>query len=706
MTVAISRRDFLVSAAAAGALCIAIQIPAALASQGEVLIAGWIRIDADGVVTLLVNSTEMGQGATSALAQILAEELELEWSQVRVAMAPVEKQYYGMWGTYQTGGSGSIRGMFEPLSRAGAIARMKLIAAAAHRWNVPASECVARAGEVIASHGKRATYGELAQDAAQLSDPAAVELKPRAARKLIGKSLQRLDMQSKVTATAVYGVDVNLPGMLCATIAQCPTFGGTLKSFDAAAAQRTAPDARLLDVKGALVAVAPNYWRASRALQAANPRWNDGPNARISSEQISQRLHALLRDEGKASLREGESESEVRQQHQLGLQRAVRFTEATYEAPLLAHQTMEPMNATAWIRDGRAELWVPTQVQSELREAVASVLGVPVTEVIINTTELGGGFGMRLKVDYGVQAALIAREFKMPVKLMWSREEDTQHDFYRPAAVCHLRAGVDAEGKVCAVRARVACLDGDEPVGGLVGQAYVIPNMLTTYTGWNPGVPLGAWRSVDASQNLFFFESFIDELAYATKQDPLQMRRQLLGSNARALRVLDAAASLANWKQPLPKGRGRGIAFLQGYGSLSAQVAEVSVDANRTLRVHQISCVVDCGTAVNSDSIRAQFEGGAIFGLSAALCGEITLRDSKVQQSNFDSAPILRMNEVPDVRVTILESPTEKVGGVGEPPVPPVAPAVANAIFAASGIRVRRLPFAKDGFKIGKREYV
>ncbi|HEU4602128.1 MAG TPA: molybdopterin cofactor-binding domain-containing protein, partial [Steroidobacteraceae bacterium] len=430
-----------------------------------------------------------------------------------------------------------------------------------------------------------------------------------------------------------------------------------------------------------------------------------GPNPQLESSGISRRLHDLLSEEGKLWVSEGLREQDIRDEHDRRMRTAARYVEATYEAPLLAHQTMEPMNATALVRDGRAELWVPTQVQSEMRAAVAKALDIPLTAVTINTPELGGGFGRRLKVDYGVQAALIARHFDVPVKLIWSREEDTQHGFYRPASVAHLRAGLNKDGEICGMRTRIACLDGDEPVGGLVGQSYAIPGTMTTYVGWNPGVPLGAWRSVDASQNLFFFESFIDELAYARNRDPLQMRRELLSSDARALRVLNAAAALANWGDSLPKGRGRGIAFLKGFGSMAAQVAEVSVDADRALRVHQISCAVDCGTAVNPDSVRAQFEGGAIFGLSAALCGEITLRDGKVEQGNFDSAPILRINEVPDVRVTILESPTEKIGGIGEPPVPPVAPAVANAIYAACGIRVRKLPIIKSGFKIGRRTY-
>jgi isoquinoline 1-oxidoreductase beta subunit len=390
----------------------------------------------------------------------------------------------------------------------------------------------------------------------------------------------------------------------------------------------------------------------------------------------------------------------MRQRCEAELTQARRIVERTYEAPLLSHSPMEPMNGTALVRDGRAELWVPTQVQSELRTEVAKVLGFEESAVTINTTEVGGGFGRRLQTDYGVQAALIAREMGVPVKLIWTREEDTQHGFYRPAAAVRLRAAIGADNAVTAFRAHIACLDGETPVGGLAGQPYALPNPYITYAGWNPGIPLGAWRSVDASQNLFFFESFIDELAQELRQEPLAFRRSLLRDNPRALRVLDAAAKLARWDEKLPQGHGRGIAFLRGYGSLAAQVAEVSVGADHALRVHRVACAVDCGTAVNPDSVRAQFEGGVIFALSAAALGEITIAAGRVQQSNFHDYPVVRMAQAPQVEVEILDSPTESVGGVGEPPVPPLAPAVANAIFAATGTRVRRLPFSTSGFRL------
>ena len=699
----LSRRSFLQSAGlAGGVLLVDIRMPLR-AADGAVadVIAGWIRIDPDGHFSLLMNATEMGQGAQSGLAQILAEELDLDWSQVRVDFAPIDREHYGMWETYQTGGSGSVRGMFDRLRKAGATARAMLMQAAAQRWGVPAEECVTRSGYVRHAQSSRsASYVTLARDAARLSPPKDVPLKARGEWQLIGKSLPRLDVRSKVNGTATYGIDVRRPGMLYAAIAQSPVFKGTLENVDEAPAMRQHGVRRVLKLDDSVVVVADSFWVAQKALRELKPVWRQSPMASVDSAQISERLRALTREAGMVYAAEGQDESKLRETCEAELTKARRVVERTYEAPLLSHSPMEPMNGTAIVRDGRAALWVPTQVQSDLRSDVAKALGFDESAVTIHTTELGGGFGRRLKTDYGVQAALIAREMGVPVKLIWSREEDTQHGFYRPAAAVRMRAALGEGNAVAAFRAQVACLDGDTPVGGMAGQPYALPNICISYAGWNPGVPLGAWRSVDASQNLFFFESFIDELAQELKQDPLALRRQLLRDNPRALRVLDAAAKLARWDEKLPKGRGRGIAFLRGYGSMSAEVAEVSVGADRAVRVHRVSCAVDCGTAVNPSSIRAQFEGGVIFGLSAAALGEITIAAGRVQQSNFHDYPVVRMAQAPQIDVEILESPAEAIGGIGEPPVPPVAPAVANAIFAATGTRVRRLPLSASGFKL------
>ncbi|HEY7639278.1 MAG TPA: molybdopterin cofactor-binding domain-containing protein [Steroidobacteraceae bacterium] len=703
MSTPLSRRTFLQSAALAGGVLL-IDIRAPLrAADGSVsdVIAGWIRIDPDGALCLLVNATEMGQGAKSGLAQILAEELEVEWSQVRVDFAPIDREHYGMWETYQTGGSGSVRGMFDRLRTAGAQVRTMLLQAAAQRWRVRVEDCVARNGLVRHEQSSRsATYAALARDASQLPLPKDVPLKPRGEWQLIGKPVHRLDLRSKIDGSATFGLDVRRPGMLYAAIAQSPVLGGTLESLDEAPAMRQGGVRRVLKLEGAVVVVAESFWTAQKALAQLKPVWRPGKMANVQSAAISERLRALTREPGKVYVAEGENEAQMLERCEAELAKAHRVVERTYEAPFLSHSPMEPMNGTALVKTGRAELWVPTQVQSDLRTAVAKALGLDESAVTIHTTEVGGGFGRRLQVDYGVQAALIAREMGVPVQLIWTREEDTQHGFYRPAAAVRLRAALGTDNVVTALRAQIACVDGDTPVGGLAGQLYALPNTCISYAGWNPGVPLGAWRSVDASQNLFFFESFVDELAQELRQEPLAFRRGLLRDNARALRVLDAAAKLARWEEKLPQGHGRGIAFLRGYGSLSAQVAEVSVGADRALRVHRVSCAVDCGTAVNPDSIRAQFEGGVIFALSAAALGEITIAGGRVQQSNFHDYQLVRMAQAPKVEVEILESPAEAVGGIGEPPVPPLAPAVANAIFAATGTRVRRLPLSGSGFKL------
>jgi isoquinoline 1-oxidoreductase subunit beta len=706
----LSRRRFLQASGSVGsALLIAIHAPRLVATPRAAshAIAGWVRIDADTGVTLLVNATEMGQGAKSGLAQILAEELELDWSQVRVDFAPIERAYYGMWGTYQTGGSGSVRGMFDRLRTAGATARALFTAAAAQRWNVPPAECRAERGAIYhAKSSRKASYASLAPEASRLPQPEHVDLKPRDRWNLIGTSPPRLDTPGKVNGSAVFGIDVKRPRMLCATIAQCPTLGGQLQAVDPQPALSMARVSRVVSLDDAVVVVAKDYWSAKKGLAALKPVWQPGKNATTSSTEILNKLHELTTLDGKAFVREGqrESEAELRQRCESALEKSARIVERTYQAPMLSHSPMEPMNATAHVVGGRAELWVPTQVQSDMKTAVAKVLGLPESAVTIHTTEVGGGFGRRLQTDYGRQAALVAQKVGVPVKLIWSREEDTQHGFYRPAAVVRLRAGIGADDAITAFRVQIACMDSDTPVGGIAGQPYALPNTLITYSGWNPGIPIGAWRSVDASQNLFFFESFIDEIAHELKQEPLQLRRRLLADQPRALRVLDAAATLAGWQRPLPKGRGRGVAFLQGFGSLSAQVAEVSVDGDRALRVHRVACAIDCGTAVNPSSVRAQFEGGVLFGLTAAAVGEITVENGCVQQANLDTYPLCRIGQAPRIDVEIIESPGAAIGGIGEPPVPPIAPAVANAIFAATGQRVRRLPLSAEGFSWGNRE--
>lgn len=696
----VSRREYLrVSASVGGALLIGFPLRSAdAANSAEVTpaagtLGGWVRIEQDGGVTLLTNATEMGQGAQTALAQILAEELDLDWQDVRIEMAPIERYYYGVWETFQTGGSGSVRGMFERLRTAGATARSLLVQAAANRWSVPASDCTLDKRRVLHAPSQRAlAWSELLETAAKLPAPQDVKPKARSRWRLIGKSARRLDTLSKVDGSAVYGIDVRVPNQLVATIAQSPVFGSRLAAVDPEPAMKVKGVEQVVRLDDAVAVVARDYWSARTGLAALEPRWTASPMSAVSSDSIRASLRKDLDNPGKVFALEGENETQLRERCTAALATSDRIVEREYEAPLLSHSPLEPMNGTAHVTEREAVLWVPTQVQSQMRTSVAKALGMAESAVTIHTTQLGGGFGRRLQVDYGVQAARIAREAGVPVKLIWSREEDTQHGFYRPTALARIRAGIDKSGALTALHVHVACVDPDTPVGGLVRQPYAIPNPLVTYSGTNPGVPLGAWRSVDASQNCFFLESFIDELAHELGRDPFEYRRGLLANDARALRVFDGAVAEAGSTSP---GRHRGAALLRGYGSLIAEVVEVSVQAGK-LTVHRVACAIDCGTAVNPSTISAQMEGGVVFALTAALHGAITIKDGRVEQTNFDSYRLLRITEAPQVSTRILESPNETIGGVGEPPVPPLAPALANAIFRATGRRIRSLPLGSQ----------
>lgn len=588
--------------------------------------------------------------------------------------------------------------MFERLRTAGATARALLVQAAANRWSVPASDCTIDKRRVLHAPSQRALgWSALLEAAAQLPAPKDVKPKARSQWRLIGTSARRLDTLSKVDGSAVYGIDVRVPNQLVATIAQSPVFGGRLAAVDPEPAMKVKGVKQVVRLDDAVAVVARDYWSARSGLAALEPQWTASPMSAVSSDSIRASLRRELDNPGKAFTFEGENEAQLREKCAAALATSDRIVEREYEAPLLSHSPLEPMNGNAHVTEREAVLWVPTQVQSELRTAVAKALGMPESAVTIHTTQLGGGFGRRLRVDYGVQAALIARAAGAPVKLVWSREEDTQHGFYRPTALARIRAGIDKRGALTALHAHVSCIDPDAPVGGLLRQPYALPNLLVTYSGTNPGVPLGAWRSVDSSQNCFFLESFIDELAQELGRDPFEFRRGLLASDARALRVFDAAvAELGD----LPAaGRHRGAALLRGYGSLIAEVVEVSVQAGGELRVHRVACAIDCGTAVNPSAIRAQMEGGVVFALSAALHGAITIKNGRVEQANFDSYRLVRIAEAPQVSTRILESPAETIGGVGEPPVPPLAPALANAVFRATGRRIRSLPIGSQSLE-------
>lgn len=704
----LTRRQFLAGSGAAGALLLGFGAQGVVRAEAAqaVTLAGWLRIDGDGVVTVYSNATEIGQGSPSAFAQIIAEELELGWPQVRVEMAPLDKAHASpLLESYMTGGSSAIRGMLQPLRLAGANARALLLAAARQMLNVPAEELELRGGRVHHSaSGRSLGYGELAPLAGSLPLPDKVTPKPREQWRVMGQPLQRLDLRAKVDGSAVYGIDVKVPGMLYAAIAHCPQFGGKLHSVDDSAALAVPGVRKVVALEAAVAVVADNWWLAQKTLLGLKPQWT-APEAPLDDSaallKAMRDLAAGLADgtrKGTVWAEEGKPSAPVEQAYNAARHSGVASYSQQYDAPLLAHATLEPMNATADVSAERCVLHVPTQVQFRCRDEVAKALGFKPGQVEVNSTLCGGGFGRRLRADYAVEAALVARACGRPVKLLWSREEDLRHDYYRTASVTRLEAALDQEGMPLALGAFIGCLDGDEPVAGITPTPYKFGPVCAIYAAPPRRVPLGAWRSVDRSQNTFFLESFVDELALRAGRDPLAYRLALLRDNARATRVLQRVAQEIGWHRPRTAKRGIGLALGGDFDSYCAQAVEVQAGKDGALQVLRVVVALDCGTAVNPDSVRAQLEGGVLFALSAAAGEEITVRDGQVVQNNFDSYPLLRLAVAPEVTALVLESPEAKVGGVGEPPVPPLAPALCNAIFAATGTRVRTLPLSKGGF--------
>jgi len=706
--VTVSRRRFLqAGAAAAGGLVIGFHLPArgrGARAAAEAVVNAWLRIAPDDSVTILVAHSEMGQGVYTSLPMIVAEELEADWNKVRAEMAPADPEYRNrMFGVQATGGSTSVRSSFDHLRQAGATAREMLRQAAAERWGVPVAECHASGGRVVhGPKGLQATYGALAEAAARLAPPAEVALKKPAQWTLIGKPTPRLDTPMKVDGSAVFGVDVKLDGLLVGTVMACPVFGGRLRTVDQAPALAVKGVRAVVPLDDAVVVVADGYWPALKGLRALAPVWDEGANAAMSSASIRAGFMAAL--DGPAAVAAAAGDDAA-------LAGAAKQVEAVYEVPFLAHATMEPMNATAHVTADGVEIWAPTQGQGPIQFAVGAALGLEPGQVKVHTTFLGGGFGRRFETDVALQAVLAAKAVGAPVKLIWSREEDIRHDFYRPAAVARLRGGLDAAGRPVAWQARLVCpsimtralpdyvKDGIDPssVEGAVEMPYRIANRRTEYAMTNTGVPVGFWRSVGNSQNAFFVESFLDEIAHAAGADPLDFRLRLLDEAPRHRAVLEAAAEAAGWGSPPPPGRFRGLALHESFGSIVAEVVEISVGDGKALSVHKVACAVDCGVVVNPDTVVAQMESGIVYGLTAALFGEITLGDGRVEQGNFDGYEMLRLAQMPEIAVRIVESDAA-LGGIGEPSTPPIAPAVANAIFAATGERIRSLPLVRHGF--------
>lgn len=700
-----SRRDLLkLGALAGGGLLLGIGLggcskPAALGGAGGQPVA-WLRIGGDDSITVFVDKSEMGQGVYTALTQLLAEELGVALEAIRVEAAPVAPEYVNnLLGAQITGGSTSIRDGFEKLRKAGAQARTMLLQAAATHWGVAPGELRIDGGAVL--HGKeRLSYGALAEAAAKSPIPKEITLKPATEFSLVGKPAKRIDTAAKLDGSATYGIDVKLPGMLHGAIAQCPTLGGKLASFDGSAAEAMPGVKKIVGVGNGVVVVAEHYWQARKALEAVKITWDPGANANLGSQGIRSRLRNAATREGRGVRADGDASAAIKT--------AAKVVRATYELPLLAHATLEPQCCTADVRTDGADIHAPTQTQTIAQATAAAAAGLKPEQVKIHTTLLGGGFGRRLEVDVIPAAVLASKAVGKPVKVIWSREEDTTHDTYRPPAHDEVVGAFDASGKLVAwkldltgpsITARmfppvVATAVDPFAVEAAANFPYDVPNVAVNYNREEIGIDVGYWRSVSHALNCFVAESFVDELAHAAAQDPYAFRSGLLRKQPRFKRVLDEAANRAGWGKA-PAGHHQGIALMEGYGTYMAQVVEISMRGNQ-LAIHRITCAVDCGQMVNPNIVDQQVEGSILFGLTAALWGEITLAKGQVQQRNFDSYRMLRLPEAPRIDVHLLAS-GEAPGGIGEPGTAVVGPALANAIFAATGKRLRSLPIAKSG---------
>jgi isoquinoline 1-oxidoreductase beta subunit len=702
----VSRRDFLKAGAAAGGgllLSFALDCAEGDAAAGTFAPNAFIRIDRDGAVTLVMPQVEMGQGTYTSMPMLIAEELEVELSKVRLEHAPADDKLYGnpiLRSSQTTGGSTSVRAFWEPLRRAGATARNLLVAAAAQTWGVDVDACRAEKGEVIhVPTGRRVSYGNLVDVATTLPVPEKVALKDPKDFKLIGTPAKRLDAQEKVNGSAQYGIDVRIPGMKVATVAACPVFGGKLESVDDSKAKTVKGVVQIVRLDDAVAVVADHMAAAKKGLAALGIKWDTGPNASIGTADIIGQLDAASKNPGVVARKEGDVEK--------AMAGASKKVEAIYQVPFLAHATMEPMNCTVHVRNDGCDVWVGTQVATRAQRAAAAVTGLPVEKVQVHNHLLGGGFGRRLDIDGVTRAVQIAKQVSSPVKVIWTREEDIQHDLYRPYYYDRLAAGLDEQGmpvawidrvtgsSILARWAPVAFINGldRDAVEGAAKPPYTLPNVQVEYVRQEPppGIATAFWRGVGPTHNIFVVESFVDELAAAANKDPFEYRRALLDSTPRARAVLELAAEKSGWGQKLPPGSGRGISLQFAFGSYLSQVAEVAVAKGGEVRVQRVVCAVDCGMVVNPDTVRAQIEGGIIFGITAALYGQITLKNGRVEQSNFDNYRMLRINEAPVVEVHIINS-TEAPGGIGEPGTAGVFPAVTNAIFAATAKRIRKLP--------------
>lgn len=703
----LSRRSLLrAGLAGGGGLLISVALPAFMPGDAAAAVdfapSAFIRITSNGDIILTMPYVEMGQGTYTSIPMLIAEELEVGLTQIKLEHAAPDDKKFGnpiLAGVQATGGSTTIRVAWLPMRQAGATARILLVNAAAKRWQVEPDTCRAENGTVLhPATGRRLSYGRLAEDASKLPVPEKVELKSPENFKLIGTPAKRLDVSGKVNGSAVYGIDVKIPSMKFAALKQSPVFGGRLKSVNESKAKSVRGVRQIVKLDDAVAVIADHLGAAKKGLAELEIQWDDGPHAALSTSDIVRDLDTAFDTPGAVVASRGDVDA--------AMSAGAQKVEARYEVPFLAHAAMEPMNCTVHVKKDSCEVWVGNQVLSRAQATAADVTGLSKDKVTVHNHLIGGGFGRRLEIDGVTRAVQIAKQVDGPVKVVWSREEDIQHDMYRPYFMDRMAATLDDKGMPTAwshhfvgssILARwlpPAFNKGFDPetIHGAADIVYSLPNMKVNYTRKEPpAIPTAFWRSVGPSHNVFVVESFIDELAAAAKQDPVQYRRALLDKAPRAKAVLDLAAEKAGWGKPLPPGRGRGVSVQFVFGTYLSQVAEVEVLKSGDVRVHKIVCAVDCGSVVNPNTIEAQIQGAAIFGVSAALYGEITLKNGRVEQNNFDTYRVLRNSEAPAIEVHIVKS-KENPGGMGEPGTSAVMPAIANAVFAASGKRVRKLP--------------
>jgi isoquinoline 1-oxidoreductase beta subunit len=705
-----SRRSFLkAGTAVSGGLLMAVNLPGTL---GQAMAAGtvhtpnaWVHIADDNTITILSAHSEMGQGVHTSMPMLVAEELNVEMNQIKVTDAPPGAVYVNaLLGAQITGGSTSVRGSWEKLRIAGAQVREMLISAAAAQWNVDRSQLKADKGMVLGPNGKKATYGSLAAAAAKLPVPEKPALKDPKDFRIVGKRTKRVDTPAKTNGTAEFGIDVTLPGMVYATVQQCPVIGGKVKSFDAAQAKGMPGVQAVVQISDGVAVVADSWWRAKKAMETVKVQWDEGAGSTLSTASIINGTRDAAKSGKVIEITKPQGDVAA------ALKGAAKVIEAEYVSPMQSHSPLEPMNFTAHVQGEKVLLIGPTQFQQGAQGAVAAALKVKPEDITLKTTFLGGGFGRRLELDFVVQAAEISKAVNKPVKLLWTREEDMMHDYYRPAGVNQLKAGVDANGMPVALHFKVASQSVTQRAFGLPKETldpfmaeaavagYNIPNTKHDLVIHDTGVRVGYWRAVSHSMNAFANESFIDELAKAAGQDPYAYRMKMLSGKPRYANVLKLAAEKAGWGKPLPAGRARGIALMEGYDSYLAEVAEVSLNKDGSVRVHKVTVAADVGHMVNPDTVEAQLQSSIVFGVGAVLKHQITMANGRVQETNYNSYEPVRMHESPQIDIVLVKS-TEKPGGIGEPGTAVAAPAIANAVAALTGKRVRSLPITADALR-------